>query len=101
MKIDQQNIQQNSGTANSQQAGGAQQVSNGRGASASSKSAYSGLGNDSVELSSLSSAVQAYTTGSPERTQALQQIGSDVQAGRYKIDNMAVGQGIIADAMSH
>ena len=68
MKIDQQNINQSGGAGGAQQTGGAQQVKGGRGAS-SSKSAY-GLGSDSVELSSLSEAVRAYTTESPERSHA-------------------------------
>ena len=97
MKIDQQNIQQSGGAGGAQQTGGAQQVKGGRGAS-SSKSAY-GLGSDSVELSSLSEAVRAYTTESPERSQGISQIGRDLQKGNYQIDSLAVSRGVIADAL--
>ena len=97
MKIDQANIQQSGGAGGAQQTGGAQQVKGGQGSSLS-KSAY-GLGSDSVQLSSLSEAVRAYTTESPERTQALQQLGRDVQRGTYQIDPQAVSQGVIADAL--
>ncbi len=97
MKIDQQNINQSGGAGGAQQTGAAQQVKGGRGAS-SSKSAY-GLGSDSVELSSLSEAVRAYTTESPERSQAIAQIGRDIQKGSYQIDSLAVSRGVIHDAL--
>ena len=98
MKIDQQqNLQQSGGAGGAQQAGGAQPVKTGRGAS-SSTSAY-GLGSDSVELSSLSEAVRAYTTESPERAQAVAQIGQDIAQGNYQIDSLAVSRGVIADAL--
>ena len=97
MKIVQQNIQQSGGTGGAQQTGGPQQVKGGQGAS-SSKSAY-GLGSDSVELSSLSEAVRAYTSASPERSQALAQIAQDVQKGTYQVDAAAVSRGLITDAL--
>ena len=96
MKIDQQNLQQSGGAGGAQQAGGAQKVGSGGGTS-SSRSAY-GLGNDSVELSSLSEAVRAYTTESPERALALAQLGRDVESGKYQVDAAAVGRSVIADA---
>lgn len=100
MKIDPQNIPQSNGAGGSQQTGNTQRAdsASARGISAFARSNY-GLGTDSVELSNLSSAVQVYTSGSPERTSALNQIGKDVQTGRYRIDNQAVSQGIIADAL--
>jgi len=98
MKIDQQNIQPNGGTGGAQQTGGTQQVHGGRGGS-SSRSAY-GLGNDSVELSNLSEAVRSYTSDSPERSQALSQIGRDVRGGRYQVDSLAVSRGVIGDALA-
>ena len=94
MKIDQQNVNQSGGAGGAQQTGG---VTGGRGG-ASSKSAY-GLGSDSVELSSLSEAVRAYTTESPERSQAISQIGKDIQKGNYQVDSLAVSRGLIADAL--
>jgi anti-sigma28 factor (negative regulator of flagellin synthesis) len=97
MKIDQQNLQQSGGTGGAQQTGGTQQVSGGRGSSGS-KSAY-GLGSDSVELSSLSAAVRAYTTESPERASSLVQLGQDVQTGKYHVDSRAVGESVIEDAL--
>jgi anti-sigma28 factor (negative regulator of flagellin synthesis) len=103
MKIEPQNIQPNNGAGANQQTGGAQQadqVSSGRSLAAFSRNGY-GLGTDSVQLSSLSAAVQAYTSGSPERTSALNQIGKDVQTGRYQINNQAVSQSIIAEAQIH
>ncbi|HEY3742371.1 MAG TPA: flagellar biosynthesis anti-sigma factor FlgM [Bryobacteraceae bacterium] len=95
MKIDQQNVQQNRGAGGAQQSGGAQQISGGKGTYSSR--GY-GLGSDSVQLSSLSAAVRAYTTESPDRASSLQQLGQDVQTGRYQIDAQAVSQGIINDA---
>jgi anti-sigma28 factor (negative regulator of flagellin synthesis) len=97
MKIDQQNILQSGGAGGAQQTGGAQQVKGGRGAGGA-RSAY-GTGSDSVELSSLSEAVRAYTTPSPERALAVSAIGRDVQSGNYRIDPAAVSRGLIADAM--
>lgn len=96
MKIDQSNIQQSGGTGGAQQAGSAQQVRGGSGAS--SKSAY-GLGSDSVQLSSLSEAVRAYTTESPQRSQAISQLGRDIQKGSYQIDPRAVSKSVIAEAL--
>ena len=97
MKIDQSNIQQGGGAGGAQQASGAHQVKGSPGAS-SSRSAY-GLGSDSVQLSSLSEAVRAYTTASPERAQAIAQLGRDVQKGNYQIDARAVSRGVINDAL--
>src|SRR5450432_1215209 len=97
MKIDQQNIQQSGGAGGAKQTTGAEQVKGGKGAS-SSRSAY-GLGGDSVELSSLSEAVRAYTTSSPERSQSLAQIGRDLQRGTYQIDSLAVSRGLVTDAL--
>jgi anti-sigma28 factor (negative regulator of flagellin synthesis) len=97
MKIDQQNTQQSGGASGAQQTAGAQQVKGGRGTS-SSRSAY-GLGGDSVELSSLSEAVRAYSTESPDRSLALSQIGRDVHKGSYQVDSLSVSRGVIADAL--
>jgi len=94
MKIDQQNLQQSGGA---QQTGGAQQVTGGRGGF-SSRGAY-GVGGDSVELSSLSAAVQSYTTQSSDRASSLEQLGQVVQSGRYQVDARAVSQGLINDAL--
>ena len=93
MKIEQQNLQQ---TGGAQQTGGSEQVKGGR-ATASSKGAY-GLGSDSVELSSLSEAVRAFTTESPERTSSVEQLGRVVQNGTYQINSLEVSRGVIADA---
>lgn len=97
MKIDQQNIQQSGGAGGAQQTGGAQQISGSGGGTYTSRG-Y-GLGSDSVQLSSLSAAVRAYTTESPDRASSLQQLGQDVQTGRYQVDAHAVTQGIINDAL--
>ena len=98
MKIDPQNIPQSNGAGASQQTQQADQVNGGRGSAVFAKGPY-GLGADSVQLSNLSAAVRVSTTGSPERTSALNELGKDVQTGRYRIDNQAVSHGIIADAM--
>jgi anti-sigma28 factor (negative regulator of flagellin synthesis) len=97
MKIDQQNLQQTGGAGGAQQAGGSQQVTNGRGGSVT-RSPY-GFGSDSVELSSLSAAVRSYTTPSPDRASSLAQLGQVVQSGRYQVDARAVSQGLINDAL--
>ena len=52
-----------------------------------------------MQLSSLSEAVRAYTTASPERAQAIAQLGRDVQKGNYQIDARAVSRGVINDAL--
>jgi anti-sigma28 factor (negative regulator of flagellin synthesis) len=96
MKIDQQNLQQTGGPGGAQQTSGSQQVAGGRGTL--SKSPY-GLGSDSVQLSSLSEAVRAFTAETPDRAFSLAQIGQDIQSGQYQIDPRAVSQGLVNDAL--
>ncbi len=55
---------------------------------------------DTFTLSSLSSAINAQSEDSPERSAKLEKLAKDVDAGRYKPDVQATTKKLIEDALS-
>ena len=54
---------------------------------------------DTFTLSSLSTAINAQTEGSPERAAKLERLTKEVDAGRYKPDSAAVSKKLVEDAL--
>jgi flagellar biosynthesis anti-sigma factor FlgM len=57
--------------------------------------------NDHVTLSSLSSALQAQATDSPQRTGRISQLASAVAGGSYRVDSHAVSGKIIQESLAY
>ncbi len=55
---------------------------------------------DTTTLSSLSSAINAQSEDSPERTAKLDKLAKEVESGRYKPDSKATSKKLIEDALS-
>ena len=54
---------------------------------------------DHVQLSALSSHIQSTDANSPERAAHLEKLRTEVEAGKYEVDEKAVSRGIVSDLL--
>jgi len=95
MKINDTNL---TGISSSQL--GATQQTGGVGRGPAGKPAPAGGGRvDQVHLSDLASQMSRLTEGSPERTNWLERLGAEVQAGRYRVDARELSRRIVDDML--
>lgn len=67
--------------------------------SSSKTRGHRGAHDDQVSLSSLSSALSAGETDSPQQTARLSQLSAAVEAGRYQVNALAISSDIIRSSI--
>lgn len=66
-----------------------------------SSPAKTGGSDDRVQLSHLTSVLQAEDSQSPERAAKIEQLRADVASGRYKLDAKDLAKSMVDDVMKH